>query len=126
MNVDNILKVADAIEHHSVPDMVFHMNYEFTKSPVVESADMKARGIGVRDCGAAACIIGWTNTVLPSSGPIGSFSRASQALGLDYDTAESLFYPENYRFSYDDVTSEQAASVLRKLASTGSVDWDVE
>lgn len=133
MNVENILKVADAIEKHSVPGLAFHMNYTYEDDPEElgsrnsVSPDQKRMG---SECGAVACIIGWTNTVIrPPDGEVNNAANAQHALGLKSREADALFYPDKERWnlsrSWDDITPEQGVRVLRHLAVTGEIDWSV-
>jgi len=53
MNRENILRVADAIEQHSIPDLGFNMN-----QMLGEAAPHNPDQTG-RSCGTVACIAGW-------------------------------------------------------------------
>lgn len=130
MNVENILKVADAIEQHSVPGLAFHLDYTYervTETGINKSPDVKRMGKG---CNAVACIIGWTNSVIPSGAPLSDGHAAGRTLGFeDWPKAAKLFYPDDEfdwpNLSYGKVTPEQAVRVLRHLAATGEVDWSL-
>jgi len=125
VNAQNILKVADAIEQHSIPGLGFNMDYLKTAGRWAHQVDH----LGVADCGSVACIAGWASTVLTHD--IG-FSVAAKALGLDGETADQLFYatnhPKAHRGEYgplSTIEADQAIRTLRHLASTGEVDWTV-
>lgn len=112
MNVENILKVADAIENHEIADLGFNM--AVIKAPSRnEVPDMSGH-----DCGTVACIAGWTHTLFPAHSGDAGFS-----LGLADDVAESLFLPSGWLSNT--ITPQKAAKVLRNLTETGVVNWDV-
>lgn len=139
MNAENILKVADAIEKHSVVGLAFHMNYSYEtdkeelESRLSLSPDQKRMG---SECGAVACFIGWTNSVIPTKGTeVTNTAAAAKKLGFEGGApfgspAYSLFYPDTDIWDlrgngYDDITPEQGVRVLRHLAATGKIDWSV-
>jgi hypothetical protein len=117
MNIENILKVADAIEQASIPDLGFNM------------LDVHANGefpdkTG-RECGTTACIAGWALAV--EGQPFHPFTVCQDAtpfLGLTLKQANELYYAED---AFDTLLSEiephHAVRVLRILAITGKVDW---
>lgn len=122
MNVENILKVADAIEQHSIPDLGFNMGgFVSTSRP-----DLSNHG-----CGTTACIAGWTvavicgQTLLPRwQGDIEH--DAIEALSIDEDVADALFFPSNEEQNLDvRKTPTDAVRTLRHLAATGEVNWDL-
>ncbi len=105
-------------------------------------------------CGTTACIAGWASSFLQRDGTLLNEARthaqmalmhsdgighpswnthaglAAGLLGLDSEEAERLFEPMNTDFERDDiewseVSPRQAAKVLRHLAKTGEVDWNV-
>lgn len=119
MNKDNILKVADAIEQHSIPDLGFNM--DFFSSPRSHGSAIKADHSG-HDCGTVACIAGWAVQVgdLPRT-----FAAARQYLGIDDDLGDDLFYGDSDDLVLADIAVPQAVAVLRYLAETGEVDWSV-
>lgn len=49
---------------------------------------------------------------------------AKDWLGLPGKKAEQLFLPDDVG-SYEDISPEKAVKVLRNLAETGKVDWNV-
>ena len=77
-------------------------------------------------CGAACCIAGWTNVLIPDDENAGKdehhFFCAERKLGLTRIQALELFSPA-LTIPYSEVTPQQAAEVLLRLAGTGSVDW---
>lgn len=124
LNVENILKVADAIEAAAKPDatpaMGFNMNLwcdavENAEDPMY--ADLTGHG-----CGTVGCIGGWTQTLLGR--PDDNEELTGDLLGLDYVAAARLFYPIQIA-RWEDITPARAVAVLRHLAATGVVDWNV-
>lgn len=125
MNAEAILRVADAIEKGSVPDLGFNMNtFRSRAFPLDEDPVYDKSG---RGCGTVACIGGWTCEVL--LGERGSMKRAANLLGIRYDQEDELFYATNYPGGdgivgpLRQITQAQAVAVLRRLAATGEVDW---
>ncbi|APH74136.1 hypothetical protein [Aquibium oceanicum] len=102
-------------------------------------------------CGTVSCIAGWAAQFLNFDGTLRDTPRkesqmveefgidhptyapepivAAKLLGLDELDAETLFEPMNYgpaiHLEWDEVTPRQAAKVLRHLAKTGEVEWEV-
>lgn len=148
MNVENILKVADAIEKHELEWLGFNMATYY-------DADAE------HACGTTACIAGWALALKakedgkdadkiadilfqaeldlkqrnygmgnedPYRGTIPFL--AAEYLGLT-DTAGNpdkhsrLFLGVPYRLMRDEVAADTAVKVLRHLAATGGVDWNV-
>ena len=112
MDKENILKVADAIEQHSIPGLGFNMNvlhfqYHEDKS-----------GYG---CGTCACIAGWACAIGNITPP--SFEAAANFLGLDINNeGDELFWAGD--FNLGRIELPQAVAALRHLAATGEVDWE--
>jgi len=126
MNVENILKVADAIEQHRIAGLGFHMNYlvSSTRGALIEDK------LGIKDCGTVMCIAGWASAISGrKDNP--AFYHARDFLGIDPKTSRHLFYAANHPDSevgegpLDDITATQAVAVLRHLAATGEVDWTI-
>ena len=118
MNEENILKVADAIERHSIPDLGFNM--ELLRG----AADERYPDLSGHNCGTVACIAGWALAV---AGKDGGFEAAAEFFGFkDQEEEESydfpLFFPGSPHYG---TTSSQAVAVLRHLAETGEVDWSI-
>lgn len=101
MNTERILKLADVIEESETYDQTqfFH------------------------PCGTPGCIAGHAVTMLGSDekGPNTS-EIAREELGLDEVQATALFFVWPFTIN---PTAKQAATVLRHLARTGEVDWEV-
>ena len=121
MNVENILKVADAIEGHTIPTLGFNM-LEYTSSSEAGIEDMSGH-----NCGTVACIGGWAAT-LASDGKVARWTAsrwraAVEYLGLEMSEANDLFVPHDLRLSA--IEPSQAVAVLRHLAKTGEVDWSI-
>lgn len=134
MNISNILRVADAIEHATVPGLGFNMAviYRGTHSGLPNLG-------GGESCGTVACIAGWTLTIAgtepsdetaPPFSVITDMAKAAEELGLPFNAsgwnfsgvAAELFTPTGYQDSI--YTAEHAVRCLRNLAITGKVDWE--
>lgn len=112
MNAENILKVAKAIEQHSIPDLGFNMGV------VCGKARYDLPDLSGHNCGTVACVAGWTNKVFNTPA---SAAAAGDILGLSDDVSELLFLPEGW--TENDIKPDQAVRTLRHLAETGEVDW---
>jgi hypothetical protein len=66
-------------------------------------------------CGTCACIGGHAEAMFGHP----------DALELDSDQEDELFYPSNPPLKYDEIQPADAAKVLRHLAETGEVDWSI-
>lgn len=84
------------------------------------------------DCGAPACIAGWAEHLFGSEDYPSMDSLAKDLLGLDRAKSQVLFAPSQpgaYFLAGSDsdsyITAKHAAAVLRNLADTGRVDWNV-
>lgn len=136
MNVENILKVADAIEKHEIAWLGFNMRSWYA------DRDDGFTGFEYDDlsghkCGTVACIAGWATAVevgelvlikeLENSRLEGRkltsiplVSEPEDFLGLDNHQAGQLFHGARV-----DTTAAHAVRALRHLAATGKVDWTV-
>ena len=122
MNRENILKVADAIEKHSIPDLGFNMTMWIDRHP------FPGQDISGHNCGTTACIAGWAAAVSIGASEAENLNTVSVSvrrvardyLGLSDDEALWLFEG----FSTGEEKPSQAVSVLRHLAETGKVDWE--
>lgn len=122
MNIGNILKVADAIEQASVPDLGFNMG-----TWIGHSEDKSERS-----CGTTACIAGWSAIV--DKGSIHNVGNdeivdiAQKFLGMSGNKADELFLYVPYMnplFAFRDTVGPiEAVRCLRNLAITGEVDWE--
>lgn len=133
VNVENILKVAQAIEDAAKPEakpaMGFNMDTWCTR---LKATDPRKDLTG-HACRTVACVGGWTQAVLAEKRARHSkhhwetdtpaTRQAAMLLGLGGDVAEALFFPGYFSRAYD-ATPAQAVRVLRNLAETGIVDWD--
>jgi hypothetical protein len=129
MNVENILKVADAIEQHSVPGLGFNMGWL-----TLSNQTMALEGVDklrVADCGTVACIAGWASTLTDPLNPP-SFGTAADFLEIDGLQRSHLFYATNHPEAsgdaedsgpLDEIEPDQAVRTLRNFAATGQVDW---
>lgn len=76
------------------------------------------------ECDSAGCI-GWHAVDLFGKySPLRSMGeQAKEALDLDYDRADDLFFPHDP--IYFGATPTQAARVIEYLVKTGEVDWGI-
>ena len=78
-------------------------------------------------CGTACCIAGWTNFLITDDENARKDEHdlfsAERKLGLTRNEALELFSPA-LTIPYSEVTPQQAAEVLLRLADTGAVDWE--
>ena len=118
MNKERILKVADAIENHHFKTLGFNM-----ESFIAEHSSDRSE----HDCGTTACIAGWVHALQKGikktlmcklADDIGEY--AQKYLGLNDHQADRLFYEVN-----SNITDKEAVKVLRHLAETGVVDWQI-
>lgn len=129
MNVENILKVADAIENHEIEWLGFNMA-GFCKPSSDLDPDRSGHG-----CGTVACIAGWGAAVagIPRNDLEADFDAedvASKFMGLRMDQADDLFYAKSHPLfskytTWTKISQGEAVAVLRNLAATGEVDWSV-
>ena len=136
MNVENILKVADAIEARSIAWLGFNVRSWYAdRNDGISGIEYKDQS--GHKCGTVACIAGWATAVeIGETGLTEEFeairlrgkqlinlplvSTPEEFLGIDQEQANDLFYGAE-----DDTTPEKAVIVLRNLAETGVVDWTV-
>ncbi len=118
MNADNIRKVADAIEQHSIAELGFNMR-SFHRVGGLDTSG--------HECETTACIGGWTLALLDPQtwkhAPWDS-GRAAALLGLDAAQEDELFFPY-LADGYRKVRPARAVAVLRHLADRGTVDWTI-
>lgn len=124
MNVENILRVAQAIEDAAKPDakpeIGFCMNWwdhDLDDEDRYYGRDMTGHG-----CGTVCCIGGWTDRLF---GETNSEEETAARLGLSPEDGERLFYADELFARMKDITPTHAVAVLRHLAATGVVDWTV-
>ena len=128
MNRENVLKVADAIENHTIEGLGFNM---------LTYGSEHYRDRSGHNCGTVACIAGYAQAL---SGDIAEYipTQAKLFLDLTDDEANELFLrtKERHEIEYnveedlckadellDNTTPQEAVDVLRYLAATGKVDW---
>ena len=126
MNRENVLKVADAIENHTIEGLGFNMG-SFCAIADRDYSDQSGHG-----CGTVACIAGTAVFVELGefNGPLTFaefFEPARDFLGLNEADAQELFYRLSENDGLDKLlistTTQEAVDVLRYLAATGKVDW---
>jgi hypothetical protein len=126
MNVDRILRVADAIEKHEIKDLGFNMGSYYSMLEEDKS------GYG---CGTTACIGGWAMALAypgnylerpwsrdKSGAPVFTNEAAAEWLGLDDERATELMLQDGVII---DATAAEAVRTLRHLAATGEVNWNL-
>jgi hypothetical protein len=122
MNKENILKLANHIES------LRHIGDDEALGQGVEGFNLNRE---VFTCGTPACIAGWAVSFQRHTNQIADDEEftndAMKYLGVNEYEYDDLCYPFYAKAisSFDDVTPAQAAKVLRNLAETGVVDWDV-
>lgn len=127
VNRENVTKVADAIENHSIKWLGFNMD-----SWLEKASDRYASG---RDksghkCGTVGCIGGWTDVIRLNLTEDSDHDQvlnlpdheSAAFLGLSAREGASLFHPYEIR-DWTKITPAHAVRVLRHLAETGKVDW---
>lgn len=128
MKVENILRVADAIERHEISWLGFNMRFFQADTHNPESLGIEDKS--GHSCGTVACIAGWTNAVRTGARTSGNEIEPEDEgdwLGLSELDWDALFYPKNMKMdSWADITQQQAVITLRHLAKTGDVDWSAE
>lgn len=124
INVENILRVADAIEQHSIPDLGFNMGVFRSKADPTDPSGVDLTG---HNCGTVACIAGWAEAVyVREGGDPDRYRSSSWYFGIEDDrTSERLITPPGWRTNPSQFTPERAVAVLRHLAATGEVDWTI-
>lgn len=124
MNRERILAVADAIEkanHVALDEFIDNPDEYFSASGLYT---ITAFNMATWKCGTVGCIGGWVRSMYPpKTNPFVSlFNLVEQALDLNSVQTCELCTPLG-DVIYSKITPAQAASVLRKLAETGKVDW---
>ena len=131
MNTDNINLVIASIrgEIEATKTAGFNMNH-FVADTSHDVEDMTGR-----DCGTIACIAGHAYLLDKQASPNAEahayrattsyLDVGAEFLGItDSDDAERLFYGSNYD-RLEDITPEQAITVLEHLRDTGNVNWGI-
>lgn len=129
VNVENINRVADAIETGELVKrgIGFNMISLALKSNTTDVDHFHA-------CNTVACIAGWAYAIShPKISPgrlagaaLGAETiqrGAASFLGIGRDVAIWLFFPIAY--DWGGITPAHAVAVLRHLARTGEVDWSI-
>lgn len=125
MNTENIIKVADAIEQHSIPDLGFNM-----RALIDEADSINVPNHFEEPCGTVACIAGWAYVLAGGSvktrDPVKVWETATDWIGFETGgEARDLFAPHEHLGRFTRLTPTQAVAVLRHLAATGEVDWSI-
>ena len=121
MNTENILKLAETIEKSETYDQTRFAHICGTPACIAGHAALLAEPDGQMVAATERCGPHFKF----SDGNIGYISQIAQTwLGLGDWSADELF--QGWPFGEDkEVTAAQAAQVLRHLAETGEVDWDI-
>lgn len=129
LNIHNLTILRDQIQH--IPPSRFDMAAWST----VKADDATATLDQMRhNCGTAACIGGWAETLFVASQPEDRIGEADdelvhEALGITLEQANDLFFPyqqlrdADMETDYNSLTQRQAVEVLDHLIATDSVDW---
>ncbi len=122
MNVQNIIRLADAIESHEIESLGFNQAAWLSFSGYDDQSG--------HNCGTVACIAGWAARIALGRQPDPYGNRhesisaiAAEWLELDETLADELFIAYGLWKNLDKVTSAEAVQVLRELAATGKVNW---
>lgn len=132
MNVENILKTANAIEKGSVKRLGFNMEtwIDFQDDNRWYSGDMSGH-----QCKTTACIAGWAMHVKQGrANAIGkrtweNISGSSEfgemiPMGADFFEIEYSVASVLFTEGPPDTTPAEAVALLRSFAETGVVEWD--
>lgn len=111
MNKERVLHLADYIE--KLPKVSKENPTGFTMMDFTHN------------CGAPACIAGWAAYLADTTDEIDVFRCGAEYLELSKREAYQLFTMDNTEIPLSSVTPEQAAKVLRHLAETDEVNWDI-
>jgi hypothetical protein len=130
MNKEAILRVADAIENAELAKdgIGFNMASFYIG---LETNGARLEDKSGHNCGTIGCIAGWTCILNGASkrdmkNPMFNCDYiARDLLGLDFATADTLFYADTSPYELEDIPSAQAVRTLRHLAETGEVSWEV-
>lgn len=136
VNKENIEKVISLIEiENNFFDMgmwgnEIALSYNYAETPPPKSE------YTANVCGTPSCIGGWSEAVMKferGDGINGGLTRDQEGvaewLGLTYDQAEALFYPNSYANEEGEWVSpfyasrEDSVKHLRHIIETGEVNW---
>lgn len=136
MNVENILKVADAIENRQIAWLGFNMRSWYAHKQDDEFGVPYKDNSG-HNCGTVACIAGWASAVELGAEAFSKIITDTREDGRMLIGLNLLTSPEEYlglsdgqrtslfHGAHGDTSSDQAVRTLRHLAATGKVDWTV-
>ena len=121
MNKERLLELADLLETEKVAKHWDMDNY------FVDEGSRMNRKLGtlLDNCGAAACIAGWSIAKFDPDTPINYSEvkdRAASILDMDWDDASALFTPETVT-TWTKISPTDAAQTIRSYVETGVVDW---
>lgn len=124
MNKNRILILADLLEMLDHPQSKPKCGFNMNNFRSTYDYDMSEHS-----CGTTACIGGWAvlafdedpEKYVDATEPWGP--KAQALLGLNEKTADNLFY--NFTTFKGEITPKRAVKVLRHLAKTNKVNWNV-
>lgn len=133
MNKERLLQLAEVLESDRA-ESHFNMNLWLSENGRFARSEVcSLQHFNIEDCGAVACIGGWTVILFPEEAALFAKEHISNAayeiLGLGLVEGHDLCIPEGWYDDKDDFISpyeakpKQAAKVVRHLAETGVVDW---
>ncbi|RWF44259.1 MAG: hypothetical protein EOS65_02465 [Mesorhizobium sp.] len=122
MNIERILQLADVIEKTPHKPIYYHGN---SPAPLTEFNMERWH------CGTIGCIAGWTVHLFGNKGASAEDDagmKAGELLGLSLNDADNLFCPGSGREGprLSEIKPAKAALILRHLAATGEVNWQIE
>lgn len=123
VRTDRILALADAIERALAPDA--SPTVGFNMGTLEGQALPERRDMTGHSCGTVCCILGWVYRLWPDeSTRVDRLDiEPREILGMFYWNWDELIMPPDWRRG--EYSAQEAVAVLRHLAETGSVDWDL-
>ena len=126
VNVENVTRVADAIEAGELVKRGIGFNMAYYADRVNETLTDH-----IDACDTVTCIAGWAYGVARPKATTRTLLRSERIeevaykfLGLNIHEAWTLFVPHPWdKEKMHAITPAQAVRVLRHLAKTGKVDW---
>lgn len=130
LNIEKINCLADRIEQCVDVEPGAHSSLVYN--------GFKVRGFTMHQvhypCGAPACLMGHNAAMHGRTGPCYlERNDIAKDLGITEDQADELCAPEHSEYAHycfepgtpGFITKQHAVSVLRNLADTGAVDWNI-
>lgn len=130
MNVDNMLRIADAIERSELDWFGFNMATVW--SPDFAKPDVSGR----TECGTVGCIAGWTVTIAKNlkndkdwyryDHDVGGYYYIAARTYLEIDGKEAAYLFEPTGWQRGNITACEAVRQLRYAALTGDCRWPLD